>query len=168
MLRFNSVLTPFIKINSIGSMEINWKEKDKPECLHYFHETKSFIWRVNGKYLAIWGHLAKHHFHWKDAEEQSPSLPTLQTPRSAQWCWNCEINWKLSWSRIRLQSGRPGFDPWVGKIPWRRERLRTPVFWPGEFHGLYSPRGHKESDTTEPLSLSCPKSEPCTQQQIRF
>ena len=32
--------------------------------------------------------------------------------------------------RIRLQCGRPGFDPWVGKIPWRRERLPTPVFWP--------------------------------------
>ena len=29
----------------------------------------------------------------------------------------------------------PGFDPWVGKIPWRRERLPTPVFWPGESHG---------------------------------
>ena len=25
------------------------------------------------------------------------------------------------------------------KIPWRRDRLPTPVFWPGEFHGLYSP-----------------------------
>ena len=36
------------------------------------------------------------------------------------------------------QCGRPGFDPWVGKIPWRREWLPTPVFWPGEFHGLYS------------------------------
>ena len=41
------------------------------------------------------------------------------------------------------------FDPWVGKIPWIRERLPTPVFWPGEFHGLYSPWGPKESDTTE-------------------
>ena len=49
---------------------------------------------------------------------------------------------------------RPRFDPWVGKIPWRRERLPTPVFWPGEFHGLYSPWGHKESDRTERLSLS--------------
>ena len=28
------------------------------------------------------------------------------------------------------------------------------VFWPGEFHGLYSPRGGKESDMTERLSLS--------------
>ena len=32
------------------------------------------------------------------------------------------------------------------------ERLTTPVFWPGEFHGLYSPWGRKESDTTERLS----------------
>ena len=45
-------------------------------------------------------------------------------------------------------------DLWVGKIPWRRERLPTPVFWPGEFDGLYSPWGHKESDMTERLSLS--------------
>ena len=43
---------------------------------------------------------------------------------------------------------------WVGKILWRRERLPTPVFWPGEFHGLHSPWGHTESDTTEWLSLS--------------
>ena len=25
----------------------------------------------------------------------------------------------------------------VGKIPWRKEQLPTPVFWPGEFHGLF-------------------------------
>ena len=37
----------------------------------------------------------------------------------------------------------------VGKIPWRRERLLTPVLWPGEFHELYSPWRHKELDTTE-------------------
>ena len=29
-----------------------------------------------------------------------------------------------------------GSSPGVGKIPWRRDRLSTPVFWPGEFHGL--------------------------------
>ena len=89
----------------------------------------------------------------------------------------------------------PGFDPWVGKIPWRRERLPipvllgfpcvsagkestcnagalgsiselgrsleeerlpSPVFWPRDFHGLFSLWGCKESDMTEwlPLSLS--------------
>ena len=65
---------------------------------------------------------------------------------------------KYSWAsrvaqlkKLCLQYGTPGFDPWVGKIPWRRERLPTPVFWPGEFHGLYSPWGRKESDTTERL-----------------
>jgi len=46
-----------------------------------------------------------------------------------------------------------GFDPWVGKIPWRKERLPTPVFWRGEFHELYNPRGCKELDTAEGLSL---------------
>ena len=60
----------------------------------------------------------------------------------------------LSWKRIHLPCGRSGFDPWVGKIPWRRERLPTPVLRPGEFHGLYSPWDHKESDMTERLSLS--------------
>ena len=34
-----------------------------------------------------------------------------------------------------------------------------PVFWPGEFQGLYSPWGHKELDTTEQLSLRCGASE---------
>ena len=34
-----------------------------------------------------------------------------------------------------------------------KERLPTPVFWSGEFHGLYSPWGHKELDMTEQLSL---------------
>ena len=53
-----------------------------------------------------------------------------------------------------LQCRRPGFEPWVGNIPWRRERLPTPVFWPGEFHELCSPWGCKESDMTERLSLS--------------
>ena len=33
-----------------------------------------------------------------------------------------------------LQCGRPGFDPWLGKTPWRREWLPTAGFLPGEFH----------------------------------
>ena len=34
--------------------------------------------------------------------------------------------------RIRLQCERPGFNPCIGKIPWRRAWQPTPVFWPGE------------------------------------
>ena len=46
------------------------------------------------------------------------------------------------------------FNPWVGKIPWRREQLPTPVVWPGEVHGLYRQWGRRESDTTEQFALS--------------
>ena len=31
-------------------------------------------------------------------------------------------------------------------MPWRRERLPTPVLWTGEVHGLYSPWGQEGSD----------------------
>ena len=49
---------------------------------------------------------------------------------------------------------RHGFDPWVGKVPWRRAWQPTPVFSPGEFRGQrslvgYSPEGHKEVNKTE-------------------
>ena len=40
-------------------------------------------------------------------------------------CW-------LRWLRICLQCRRPGFNPWVGKIPWVRVWQPTPVFSPGE------------------------------------
>ena len=35
-----------------------------------------------------------------------------------------------------------GFNPWVGKIPWRREWQLSPVFLPGEFHGQKSLAGY--------------------------
>ena len=49
--------------------------------------------------------------------------------------------------------------PCIWKIPWRKAWLPTPVFLPGESHGQrrlvgYSPCGHKESDTTQWLTLS--------------
>ena len=55
---------------------------------------------------------------------------------------------------IRPPWRRPGFNPWVGKIPWKKKRLPTLAFQPREFHGLYCPWGRKESDTTELFSLS--------------
>ena len=51
--------------------------------------------------------------------------------------------WWLRWLRICLQWGRPGFDPWVGKIPWRRDRLPSPVFLPGESPWTEKPGGLK-------------------------
>ena len=67
--------------------------------------------------------------------------------KSRNYCWLLGVC---------LQCGRPGFDPWVRKIPWRWKWQPTPIFLPGESHGQrslvgYSSRGRKESDTTERL-----------------
>ena len=54
---------------------------------------------------------------------------------------------------------RAGFNPWAGKIPWKRAQQPTPVFLPGESHGQrslvgYRPWIRKDSDATEQLTLS--------------
>ena len=69
------------------------------------------------------------------------------------------LPWWLRLWRICLQWRRPRFNPWIGKIPWRREWLATSVFLSGKFHGQrslegYGPLSRKESDTTEWLTLS--------------
>ena len=61
--------------------------------------------------------------------------------------------------RILLQCRRPGFNSWVGSLPWRREWKPTPVFLPEKFHGQkslahYSPWCHKELDMNEWLTLT--------------
>ena len=58
------------------------------------------------------------------------------------------------------------FNPWVGKIPWKRKWQPTLVFLPGEFQGQrslegYGPFGHKELDTNEWAMLSSMFRERC-------
>ena len=67
---------------------------------------------------------------------------------------NLRSFWWLRWQKIHVQCRRPGFDPWVEKIPWRRPWKSSPGFLPGKSHGQrslvgYGPWGHKESDMTE-------------------
>ena len=74
------------------------------------------------------------------------------------YLWKTELLRWLRWLRICLQCRRPGFDPWIGKIPWRRKLQPTPAFLPGEFHEQrnlagYSPWGRRESDTTKRSTL---------------
>ena len=44
-------------------------------------------------------------------------------------------------------------ETWVWSLGWEdpleKGTATTPVFWSGEFHGLYNPWGHKELDMTE-------------------
>ena len=65
---------------------------------------------------------------------------------------------QYSWASLvaQLVKNPPAmWATWVQSLGWEdpleKERLPTPVFWPGEFHGLYSPWGHKELDMTEGL-----------------
>ena len=72
------------------------------------------------------------------------------------------LPWCLSGKESSSQCRRPGFVPWVWKIPWRRAWQPTSIFLPGESHGQrslagYNPWGHKESDTAERLSTNLPR-----------
>ena len=69
------------------------------------------------------------------------------------------LPWWLSGKESACQCRRCGFDPWVGKIPWRRKWHPAPVSLPGKSHAQrslagYRPWCHKESDTTERLNNS--------------
>ena len=79
-------------------------------------------------------------------ERLNKLLEHLKASQVARWLENLRAN--------AGRCKRPGFDPWVRKIPWRRKWQPAPVFLPGKSHGQrslagYSPWGHKESDTTE-------------------
>ena len=97
--------------------------------------------RGQNPWQAILYHLSHH---------RSPEiLESVAYPFSSGSCWPrnqtvvCCIagGFFTSWATREAQES------------WRRERLLTSVFWPGEFHWLNSPWGHKESDTTERLSV---------------
>ena len=70
----------------------------------------------------------------------------------------CGLYWWLRRLRILLQCRRHEFNPWVGKISWRRKWQPIPVFLPGKSHGQkslvgYSPWCSKRLDRTEWLTL---------------
>ena len=88
-----------------------------------------------------WTFLCRRHTRWLRVMWKDAQHP----------CW-------LKWLKICLQFGRPRFDPWVRKFPWRREWQPTTAFFPGESHGQRSLMGyclwsHTELDTTEQLTL---------------
>ena len=55
--------------------------------------------------------------------------------------WNCWVSLAAQMVRNLPQCGMPGFNPWFGKIPWRRARQPTPVFLPGKSHRERSTAG---------------------------
>ena len=95
----------------------------------------SLKWERQGSFLGSW-----------DSKASSSGLGTFRgtVGTNQSFFTPCSFDRKIQ---------RHGFDPWVGKIPWRRAWQSTPVFLPGKSHGQrrlagYKPWGRKESDTT--------------------
>ena len=74
------------------------------------------------------------------------------------WMLSCKPGFSLSFHLPMVKNLPAMQETWVWSLGWEnlleKGTATISVFWPGEFHGLYSPLGHKESDTTELLSLS--------------
>ena len=67
---------------------------------------------------------------------------------------------QYSWASLvaQLVKNLPArWETWVRFLGWedplKKRKATHSSIWPGEFHGLYSPWGHKESDMSERLSL---------------
>ena len=100
----------------------------------------------------VQGHMGKCQGQLRGEEARVKSLCS-DSPRKDGWRLPKWLSGKEAACQCRRYK-RHGFDPWVGKIPWRRKWQPAPVFLPGEFHGQRSlagcsPWGCTESDTTE-------------------
>ena len=86
--------------------------------------------------------------------------PSVFSPPKSFWSKEGTNNnmqvfpWWLRRERFHQQCRRPRFNPRVGKILWRRERLSTPVFLPGGSPQTEEPGGRKVSDMPEQLTFS--------------
>ena len=116
-----------------------WEERVIFQAWAYFQEVREFLSGSSRK---------KDHstLKAKVTVEKSDSRHLISM-NCHNWLWSrkylvfwkyCSTkNWFLRWHSEKsiYQCRRCKFDPWVGKIPWRRKWLPTPVFLPGESHG---------------------------------
>ena len=94
---------------------------------------------------------------WRGSEIVPPGLPQLLRSVLREHSSN-QFKWRSPHSLVaHMVKNYLQFDPWVGKFPWRRKWIPTPVFLPGEFHGqrsLATVHGVAKLDMTEWLILS--------------
>ena len=115
-------------------------------------------WACTHKWVPIWKqNQSPTSYHPRSIRHISVKSKTIKFFYSI--IYEKELPWWLRWWSVCLQYRRPRFDPWIGKISWRRKWQPTPVFLPGESQGRrslvgYSPWGRKESDTTERLHFT--------------
>ena len=84
------------------------------------------------------------------------SIPRLGRSAAEQKGYPLQYSWAPLVTQL-VKNLPAMWETWVQSLGWEdpleKGKIPTPVFWPGDFHELYSPWGHKESDTTERLSL---------------
>ena len=81
--------------------------------------------------------------HWQaDSLPLAPASIYIHTHIYIIYIYTCRASLVAQLIKICLQCRRPGFNPWIGKIPWRREWLPTSLFLPGESHGQRSLAGY--------------------------
>ena len=117
------------------------------------HDTKFFLWITSQN---IWKILSVSKEYTCNAGDPG-SIPGSGRSTGEGIGYPPQYSWASLVTQL-VKSLPTMQETWVWFLGWeyprRRERLPTPVFWPRKFHGLYSPWGRKESDTTERFSLS--------------
>ena len=96
-------------------------------------------------------------FHWVSFC-RIDSMPCFTHGADNIWCLRLILRASQVVKDPPANVGDSGFNPRIRKIPWRRKWQSTLVFLLGQSHEQkslegYSPQGHKESDTTEGLSM---------------
>ena len=104
-------------------------------------------------FLARSAHLPADISNWKRNSKWRKSFLSI-----LRWIRYAQCAFGLPGGSVGKESacsvGDLGLIPGLGRSPGEGNGKPTPVFWPEEFHGLYSPWGRKESDTIEQISLS--------------
>ena len=134
-------------------------------CLYLNPKSTSYLWASASYYTSLYLNLFNHKLGdggqggyksyvigllWELTE-------WIQSARTLFGFSKCFISVICSlW--LQLVKNPPAmWETWVWSLGWKdpleKGKATHSVFWPGEFHGLYSQWGHKESDTTELLSL---------------
>ena len=112
-----------------------------------FPNSEGDTFPMTGASLIVW--LVKN----PPAMQETPVL-FLRLGRSAGEGMGYPLQYSWTSFVAQLVKNPPAmWETWVRSLglenPLEKERLPTPVFWPGEFHELYRPWGRKESDMTE-------------------
>ena len=131
------------------------------------------IWTLKGGMLVCRGSHNKAPTTENSSKIDFLTALEARSPRARSWhvwiLWSplsyslASYSLQYSWASLvaQLVKNSPAmWETWFQSLDWEdpleKGKATTPVFWPGEFHDLYSPWRHKESDTPERLSLSHP------------